>query len=63
MERRRNHSTPCRQRDGYSAIRLRRLLVEERPVIDAYDEALFAKRLNYNERDIAPALEAFRAAR
>jgi hypothetical protein len=46
-----------------SAIRFRRLLVEERPVIDGYDEALFAKRLNYNERDIAPALEAFRAAR
>jgi len=46
-----------------SAIRLRRLLVEETPVIHGYDEALYATRLLYNERDIEPALEAFRAAR
>lgn len=46
-----------------SAIRLRWLLVEESPVIHGYDEALFATRLRYNERDIAPALEAFRGAR
>jgi len=46
-----------------SAIRLRRLLVEDNPVIHGYDEALFATRLRYNERDLAPALEAFRAAR
>ncbi|MGH9935929.1 MAG: DinB family protein [Blastocatellia bacterium] len=46
-----------------SAIRLRRLLVEERPVIQGYDGALFATRLRYNERALAPALEAFRAAR
>ena len=46
-----------------SAIRLRLLLVEDRPVIHGYDEAAFAARLNYNERDIAPALDALRAAR
>src|SRR5262245_50840419 len=46
-----------------SAIRLRRLLVEDRPVLEGYDEKLFATRLRYNERDIAPALEAFRGAR
>src|SRR5215813_6854661 len=46
-----------------SAIRLRRLLVEDKPVIEGYDQDLFATRLQYNERDIAPALEAFRAAR
>lgn len=46
-----------------SAIRLRRLLVEDKPVIHGYDEALFATRLWYNERDLAPALEAFRSAR
>lgn len=46
-----------------SAIRLRLLLVEDEPVIRGYDEALFATRLFYNERDIAPALDAFRAAR
>ncbi|MBZ5589746.1 MAG: DinB family protein [Acidobacteriia bacterium] len=46
-----------------SAIRLRRLLAEERPVIHGYDQDAFAARLRYNERDIVPALEAFRAAR
>ncbi|MCI0339429.1 MAG: DinB family protein [Acidobacteria bacterium] len=46
-----------------SAIRLRRLLVEEKPVIHGYDQELFATRLNYNERDIAPALDALRASR
>ena len=46
-----------------SAIRLRRLLVEDRPVIQGYDQDLFATRLRYNDRDLAPALEAFRGAR
>ncbi|HEX5081552.1 MAG TPA: DinB family protein, partial [Blastocatellia bacterium] len=46
-----------------SAIRLRRLLVEDRPVIHGYDQELFATRLQYNDRDLAPALEAFRGAR
>ncbi len=46
-----------------SAIRLRRLLVEDKPVIQGYDQDLFATRLGYNQREIAPALEAFRSAR
>ena len=46
-----------------SAIRLRYLLVEDNPAIQGYPEAVYAERLFYNERDIAPALEAFRAAR
>jgi hypothetical protein len=46
-----------------SAIRLRRLLAENRPVIQAYDQEDYATRLKYNERDIAPALDAFRGAR
>lgn len=46
-----------------SAIRLRRLLVEERPLIQGYDQDAFAARLHYNSRDTAPALEAFRCAR
>jgi hypothetical protein len=46
-----------------SAIRLRRLLVEDHPVIQSYDQDLYATRLRYNDRDIAPALEAFRGAR
>jgi hypothetical protein len=46
-----------------SAIRLRRLLAEDRPVIQAYDEAEFARRLYYQERPLAASLEALRAAR
>lgn len=46
-----------------SAIRLRRLLVEDNPAIQGYPEAVYAERLDYNLRDIAPAMEAFRAAR
>jgi hypothetical protein len=46
-----------------SAIRIRKLLVEDDPLIQGYDQDHFASRLRYNERDMAPALEAFRCAR
>ena len=46
-----------------SALRLRRLLTETRPVITAYDQDLWAVRFRYNERDHAAAMAAFRAAR
>lgn len=46
-----------------SGIRLKRLLVEDHPLIQGYDQDAFAARLNYNARDIAPALDAFRSAR
>lgn len=46
-----------------SAIRLRRLLAENRPVIHAYDQEDYATRFNYNERDLAPALDSFRGSR
>lgn len=46
-----------------SAIRLRKLLTEEAPQIQAYDQDAYAATLRYNERDHAPALEAFRGAR
>jgi hypothetical protein len=46
-----------------SAIRIRKLLVEDEPLIQGYDQDQFATRLHYNERDMAPALEAFRYAR
>src|ERR1700724_457161 len=46
-----------------SGIRLRRLLVEDQPLIQGYDQEAFAAGLNYNSRDIAPALDAVRAAR
>jgi hypothetical protein len=39
------------------------LLVEDHPLIQGYDQEAFAARLNYNNRDMAPALEAFRSAR
>ncbi len=49
--------------ESTSAWRLRRLLVEDNPLIQGYDQDEFATRLRYNERDMAPALEAFRVAR
>ena len=45
-----------------SAIRLRRLLAEERPSISGYDEEEFARRLFY-DRPIEASLEMLRAAR
>lgn len=49
--------------ESTSAIRIRKLLTEEKPVIQGYDQEAWAKRLRYNEREIAPSLEAFRQAR
>jgi hypothetical protein len=49
--------------ESTSAWRLRKLLVEDNPLIQGYDQDAFASRLRYNERDMAPALEAFRYAR
>lgn len=46
-----------------SAIRLRRLLAEDAPVIDGYDEGEFALRLHYDTRPIGPSLDAMAAAR
>ncbi len=46
-----------------SGLRLRRLLVEDHPLIQGYDQDAYAARLNYNEREMAPSLEAFRYAR
>jgi DinB family protein len=46
-----------------SGLRLRRLLVEDHPLIQGYDQDAYAARLNYNEREITPSLEAFRYAR
>lgn len=47
-----------------SALRLRKLLAEEYPVIYGYDQETYAILLRYNLReDIRPSLDAFRAAR
>jgi hypothetical protein len=45
-----------------SAIRLRRLLAEENPLIIGYDQEEFARKLHY-DRPIEPSLLAFRYAR
>ena len=45
-----------------SAIRLRRLIAEDKPAINGYDEAEYALRLHY-DRPIATSLEAFKLAR
>ena len=49
--------------ESTSAFRIRKLLVEDNAIIEGYDQDHFATRLRYNERDMAPALDAFRAAR
>lgn len=46
-----------------SVVRLRLLLAGDHPVIHGYDQDAFAVRLRYNDREIGPSLEAFRAAR
>ena len=46
-----------------SAIRLRKLLAEEYPVIQGYDQDRFAEVLHYQARPIEPSLQAFRFAR
>lgn len=45
-----------------SAIRLRRLLAEESPIIQRYDEKAFAQRLHY-DRPVDADLDAMEAAR
>ena len=43
-------------------VRLRRLIAEDRPAIDGYDEAEFARRLHY-DRPIEPSLAVLAAVR
>lgn len=49
--------------ESQSGFRLRKLLAEEYPIMQAYDQDVFAVLLRYNVRDMAPALELFRATR
>ena len=53
----------CADSETMSAIRLRKLLAEEEPLIQGYDEEEWARRLHYGDRPIAPSLAAVRAAR
>lgn len=49
--------------EAISALRLRKLLTEEYPVIHGYDQEVYAVILRYNLRDMAPALDQLRAVR
>ena len=49
--------------ESTAAGRIRKLLCEDDPLIQGYVQDQFATKLRYNERDMAPALEAFRYAR
>ena len=53
----------CADSELTSAIRLRRLLAEDGPIIAGYDEEEFARRLHYVDRPVQAALDAVRAAR
>ena len=46
-----------------AGIRLRRLLIEDNPVILGYDEAHYARFFRYQDRPWEPSLRAFEAAR
>lgn len=46
-----------------AAIRLRKLLVENEPQIQGYDQDVYAQKLHYRRRPIEPALLALQAAR
>src|SRR5438874_3164290 len=46
-----------------SGLRLRRLLAEDHPLIQGYDQDTYAARLNYNQREIGPSLDAFHGTR
>jgi hypothetical protein len=46
-----------------AAIRLRRLLAEDKAVIQGYDQEEYARRLRYQERPMEPSLQAFESAR
>jgi hypothetical protein len=46
-----------------SAVRLRRLIAEDEPMLPGYDEMAFSRRLHYGERAIGPSLAAMAAAR
>ncbi|MFN8586787.1 MAG: DinB family protein [Candidatus Eisenbacteria bacterium] len=46
-----------------SALRLRKLLAEGKPLIQGYDQDEWARVLGYQERALEPSLLAFRGAR
>lgn len=53
----------CADAEVNAAMRLRYLLCETDPVIQAYDEAKWARDLRYHDFPLEPSLEAVRAVR
>ena len=48
--------------ESNSYLRLRKLLAEDRPIVQGYDEAEYARRLHY-DRPVETSLAVFRAVR
>jgi DinB family protein len=46
-----------------AGLRLRQLLVDDAPRLQAYDQEEYARRLHYQRRPVEPSLRAFEAAR
>src|SRR5689334_10281554 len=49
--------------ESHSCVRIRRLIAEKNPVIQGYDQDEYAAVLGYQDRDIQPSLDLFRAVR
>jgi len=49
--------------EAMAYTRLRRLIADDAPVIHGYDEPVWARRLNYDDRPIEPSLAVVRAVR
>jgi len=49
--------------EAMAYTRLRRLVADETPVIQGYDEPVWARRLHYDDRSIEPSIAVMRAVR
>lgn len=49
--------------DLVAAYRMKRIIAEDRPKLDCYDETAFAEKLHYNKLDATAASEIFRLNR
>ena len=45
------------------AVRLRRVIAEDNPILQAYDQDAWTAQLHYDKRRFSPALESFRRTR
>lgn len=49
--------------DLVASYRMKRILAEDRPMLDCYDETAFSQRLHYDQLDAVAACEVFRLNR